>query len=275
MFNPIQRRNVAAESIPAGGGTECFDTAAAEAINRARLDHLAGLALPIERKRVLEVGAGVGRLTGFFLDRGCEVVATEARPDNVAELARHRPSVTTRLADVEESLAECGRFDVVFCYGLLYHLENPIRALRNMAAVCDDLLLVESVVCDSQAPVLRLEDETLSVNQALAGVAHRPSPSYVALAANRVGFEHVYIATDPPEHPDFRFEWRNNLDTARDGALLRAVFVASRRPLNTSGLTPLLGERAVPVPPAPEPSHAPRAGFGGVLRRFVQRGRGG
>lgn len=233
-------RNVASEPRPEGGDVESFDTDAALELNEARLTHLASLELPIDGRRVLEVGAGVGRLTGFFLDRGCLVVATEARSDNVAELRRRLPSVDAREADVEESLEDLGRFDVVFCYGVLYHLESPLRALRNMAGVCDGLLLIETMVCDMRVPVLRLEDETTSVNQALRGLAHRPSPSYLALALNRVGFDHVYAATDPPNHPDYRFSCLDNLDTVRDGALLRAVFVASRTPRAESGLTSLL-----------------------------------
>jgi hypothetical protein len=93
-------------------------------------------------------------------------------------------------------------------------------------------------VCDSTLSLLRLEDEPTTANQALRGLAHRPSPSYLAL--NRVGFDHVYAATDPPNHPDYRFSWLDNLDTARDGALLRVVFVASRSPRAESSLTSLL-----------------------------------
>jgi len=37
------------------------------ALNQARLNHLATLDLPIDGKSVLEVGAGIGLLTGFFL----------------------------------------------------------------------------------------------------------------------------------------------------------------------------------------------------------------
>ena len=39
-----------------------------------------------------------------------------------------------------------GTFDVVYCYGLLYHLENPAAALSAMAARCRDLLLLETCV---------------------------------------------------------------------------------------------------------------------------------
>jgi SAM-dependent methyltransferase len=242
MFDATARRKISAEPRLDGGGVESFDTDAALELNEARLAHLALLDLPIDGRRVLEVGAGVGRLTGFFIDRGCSVVVTEAeaRSENVAELRRRLPAVDAREADVEESLVYLGRFDVAFCYGVLYHLESPLRALRNMAAVCDDLLLIETMVCDTRFPVLRLEDETKSVNQALRGVAHRPSPSYLALALNRIGFDHVYNATDPPDHPDYRFSWLDNMDTARSGALLRGVFVASRKPLRRPSLSLLL-----------------------------------
>ena len=242
MADRIRRRKVAAEPRPEGGGVECFDTGAAFELNEARLKHLAALDLPLAGRNVLEVGAGVGRLTSFFVGRGCSVVVTEGREENVAELRRRLPAVDARVADVEESLRHLGRFEVVFCYGVLYHLENPLRALRNMAAVCDDFLLIETMVCDSRLPVLRLEDEPTSVNQALRGLAHRPSPSYLAVALNRIGFDYVYAASDPPNHADYRFSWRDNLDTARDTALLRGVFVAARSSLDRPGLTSLLAE---------------------------------
>jgi SAM-dependent methyltransferase len=240
MFDLTPRRQASAEPRPEGGGVESFDTDAALELNKARLTHLASLDLSMDGRAVLEVGAGVGRLTGFFIDRGCSVVATEARAENLAELRRRLPTVDAREADVEESLQHLGRFEVVLCYGVLYHLESPLRALRNMADVCDDLLLIETMVCDSRHAALRLEDETTSVNQALRGLAHRPSPSYLALALNRVGFDHVYAATEPPDHPDYRFSWLDNMDTGRDGALLRGVFVASRTRREQRGLTSLL-----------------------------------
>lgn len=240
MKEVVQRRNVAAEPVPDGGDIACFDTRGAEELNAARLEHLGSLELPLTQRSVLEVGAGVGHLTSFFTSLGCRVLATEARWDNVSELGRRRPEVEVARADVEESLEGLGRFDIVFCYGLLYHLENPLRALRNMAAVCDDLLLIETIVCDARAAVLLLDDETKAVNQALGGLAHRPSASYLALALNRIGFEHVYGAATPPAHPDYMFERIDDSSWTRDGRPLRAVFVASCNPLDTPQLVPLL-----------------------------------
>jgi 16S rRNA A1518/A1519 N6-dimethyltransferase RsmA/KsgA/DIM1 with predicted DNA glycosylase/AP lyase activity len=52
-------------------------------MNARRLEHLVGLGLPIAG-RELEVGAGIGDLTSFFLDRGCSVTAIEPQPENRA-----------------------------------------------------------------------------------------------------------------------------------------------------------------------------------------------
>ena len=228
------------EPIPPGGGVECFDTPDALTINRARLMHLASLGLPLEGRRVLEVGAGVGHLSGFFLERGCDLVVTEGRPENVAELHRRFPNIEASDRDVEEPLTGLGRFQIVFCYGTLYHLENPVRALRNMADVCDELLLIETMICDSPLPVMRLDDETRSVNQALRGIANRPSIAYLTMALNRIGFEYVYAPIARPEFPDYDFEPTGNLDTIR-GHPLRAVFVAARGELTVPTLVSLLG----------------------------------
>ena len=48
--------------------------------NARRLEHLAGLGLPLHGRSVVEFGAGVGDHTAFYLDRDCAVTATDARP---------------------------------------------------------------------------------------------------------------------------------------------------------------------------------------------------
>jgi SAM-dependent methyltransferase len=202
--------------------------------------HLEWLRLPLDNRSVLDVGGGVGHLAQFFVERGCRVVCTEARPENVEVMRRIYPGLDGRVADVEAELAEFGTFEVVFCYGLLYHLENPLRALRNLVAACSDLLLIESQICDSPFPLARLDDEYLSQNQALRGLAHRPSPTYVAMALDRLGVHHVYTAVSPPRHPDYEFERLGDLAVKRGDHLLRQIFVASRTPLDNDRLTPLL-----------------------------------
>ena len=237
----IRHRDIQAEALPQGSGLECFDTPAALEINRARLAHLQSLGLPLEGKRVLDVGCGVGHLAQFFLRHGCEVVCVDGREENIVSLRARYPGLEGHVADVQtDPLARFGKFDVVFCYGLLYHLANPLAGLHNLASVCQELLLLETLVCDHSQPILYLVDEPKTYNQALDFLACRPSPSYVTMALNRVGFPYVYAPEQPPEYPDFQFEWRDSLDYARDGHPIRCIFVGSRNPLANPRLRALL-----------------------------------
>jgi SAM-dependent methyltransferase len=236
----VRRRSYSEERVRKHGGAEVFDTPDAISINEARMANLESLGLALAGKRVLDVGAGIGHLANRLRNMGCAVVCVEGRESNREVMRQRYPELEGHVADVEkDSLSRFGRFDVVFAYGLLYHLENPLLAIRNMASVCDELLLLETVICDHELPIVRIEDESKDSNQALTGLACRPSPHYVVLALSRAGFEQVYAPVTPPEHEDFRFEWRNNLDVSRDGHNLRCIFIASRRALNNPKLASL------------------------------------
>jgi tRNA (mo5U34)-methyltransferase len=54
--------------------------------------------------------------------------------------------VDDQIIDVMELSPEAvgETFDVVLCLGVLYHLENPIDALRRVASMCRDLLILET-----------------------------------------------------------------------------------------------------------------------------------
>jgi hypothetical protein len=108
--------------------------------------------------------------------------------------------------------------------------------------MCDDLLLVETMVSDHHLPVVRMTEETLAYSQALRSVGCRPSPSFVALALRCAGFRYVYAPATRPDHPDYRFTWNDDLSDSRDGHLLRCVFVASRSQLSSASLVALFNQ---------------------------------
>lgn len=234
-------RDLESEPVPERGGPIVFDDQAADAINAARMAFIRRLDLPMRGRRVLDVGAGVGHFCRLYESQGAVVVAVEGREDNVRELRRRFPRVEAHVGDVQEmDLTPLGRFDIVHCFGLLYHLDSPVAALRRLERVCGGVLLLETMVCDSARPLLVLADEMKAVNQALGGIGCRPSPSFVAMALNRVGFGWVYGAVSPPDHPDFTFEWKDSLDISRDGRNLRCVFVAAHTPVESSALVPII-----------------------------------
>jgi SAM-dependent methyltransferase len=241
---PVQvaAREFGGESVPRDGGPlTVFDTDAALGINRARLEWLREADLVKTGSRVLDVGAGVGHFLPYYLDRGCTVVALDGRAENVAELRARFPAVEAHVADAQRlDPGSLGRFDVIHCFGLLYHLESPIAALRSFRELCTGIVILETMVCDASRPVSVLADETRAASQALDGLGCRPSPAFVALALNRVGFRYVYGATPPPRHEDFQFEWQDDLETVRNGHPLRCVFVAGDEPLDHPRLFPVV-----------------------------------
>jgi SAM-dependent methyltransferase len=241
LLSAIPARDFAGESIPEGGDMRVFDVEPALRINEARRNAIEALGLDLDRKRVLDAGSGPGHFVSMYTSRGCQVTALDGRADIVDECRRRHPEVHCVAGDVQTSdLVTLGRFDIVHCLGLLYHLESPVAALRNIVRVCDGLLILESIITDAAGTIMGLDDEPKTVNQAVGGLGCRPTPSFIALVLNRIGFRHVYGFAEPPRHEDFRFEPRLDGAWQRDGHPLRAMFVASHLPLTRPALIPLV-----------------------------------
>lgn len=199
----------------------------AHAINQARQSHLASLGLDLKGKRVLEVGAGIGLHTPFFLERGCSVTVTDGRAENVAEIARRHPGVKTAIVDLEvDRPIELGRFDAVYCYGLLYHLSNPQRALARLADVCDGQLLLETAVSPGTHDELLLVRDPDAFNQAISGIGCRPTRLWILNRLKSL-LGYGYIPRTQPDHVDFPADWIHTpIQTMH-----RSIFVGSRTPL--------------------------------------------
>ena len=160
---------------------------------------------PLQLKTALDVGCGVGYFSGLLQQLGLEVSAFDGRESNIAEAQRRHPGVKFFVADVEElNGRETGAFDLVLCFGLLYHLENPLRALRRLHAVTGKVLLIESVCVPEQAPLFYMRDEPELADQALHAVACYPTEGALVKMAYAAGFPAVYRAARLPEHEDFR-----------------------------------------------------------------------
>ncbi len=101
----------------------------------------------LHRGRVLELSCLEGAHT-TELARHCDgLLALEGRQANVERTrlvleVLDVTNVEVSLADLETvKLAEYGRFDAVFCVGLLYHLVNPGRLLWHCQNVSNALFL--------------------------------------------------------------------------------------------------------------------------------------
>jgi SAM-dependent methyltransferase len=124
-----------AEAADHVGAATLERMATAPRYNRWMFDRLR----PWVGRRVLEIGAGIGNLSGFLVDQAHidRVVLTDTEPYYLGRLRERfadRPQVVVaqlRLPAVDPRLA-ADRLDTVVCLNVLEHIENDGASLRAM-----------------------------------------------------------------------------------------------------------------------------------------------
>jgi SAM-dependent methyltransferase len=202
--------------------------------NQRRQEHLASLELRVSGSSVLEVGAGIGDHTSFFIDRGCQVVSTDARESNLEILRSRYPDIKVRRLDCDDPGSAFNElFDIVYCYGLLYHLRKPAEAIEFMSRCCKKMLLLETCVSFGEGDLVNLcMEDADNPTQALSGKGCRPTRRWVYNQLSK-HFEFVYLPLTQPNHEEFPIDWTVLPSTE---ILTRAVFIASRERLNNKFL---------------------------------------
>src|SRR5581483_7135028 len=123
--------------------------------------------------------------------------------------------VETRAIDLNEpaALAELGLFDVVHCYGILYHLERPADLIAQIGRSCRNVAIVETCVLATDSPRSDLVEEAAAdFTQSFTGRGCRPGRRWVFEELRR-HFPFVYHTRTQPDHAEFPLDW-NHLEGA-------------------------------------------------------------
>jgi SAM-dependent methyltransferase len=218
-----------------------FDMDFYKAITDARLQHLESLSLPLSGKSLIDVGCGIGRFSTSLEKQGADVFCVDGRVENIEKLKELYPSRKCAVVDVESSdLLEHGNFDVVFCYGLLYHLSDPYGFIKNASKICGEMMIIETCIMDATDPMVRLvPEDSRNATQSLRPMGCRPSPSYVNTILEESGFEFIYKPVTLPAHPQFKYKLTNDYSYLKQGHLIRDIFIASRIKISTDLLRPI------------------------------------
>jgi Methyltransferase domain len=204
--------------------------------NARRLEHLASLRIPVSGMTVLEVGAGIGDHSNYYLDRDCRITITEVRLENIKKLKERYPGCNIQQLDMDApSQVQGSPFEVVHCYGLLYHLSQPKRALEFLSKNTSKILFLETCVSFGEEEAINLVEEPQSnPTQAYSGTGCRPTRKWI-FSELKNHFKYVYIPTTQPCHEQFPLDW--NISDKHSSYLQRAVFIASREPITNDKLT--------------------------------------
>lgn len=176
--------------------------------------------------RAVDVGCHEGYYSFALRRMGIpEVQGLDFREDNlrkarfVAEQL-HLDGLRFNQADAEELNADdYGVYPLTLCYGLLYHVENPMRVLRRLYALTGELLVLETQVVDEVEGVtewgsqewtrefhgvLAVIDETGEYSEGNAETGATPVVTCPSLRALRfllqaAGFKSVELVSPPAD----------------------------------------------------------------------------
>ena len=134
---------------------------------------------------------------------------------SLAEIAGHESMDWTHCNCEELDHHVTDQYELCLCVGLIYHLENPIRCLRQISARCSEMIVVETQVCDEiqgqtewgrqecQMPYqggFALIDETCFDDNPETGaspLALCPSPEALRTVLRSLGFSRVETISPP------------------------------------------------------------------------------
>ena len=107
----------------------------------------------LEGKRVIDVASNAG---GFSVEAakcgaeyvlGIDVADRYLDQANFIKRALELDQIEFKKMPMEDCNEEdIGMFDIAFCFGILYHLENPVYAMKKLASVTRQIMVVDANV---------------------------------------------------------------------------------------------------------------------------------
>jgi SAM-dependent methyltransferase len=224
---------------------------------------LAELRPALNLRTAIDIGCGLGYFSRFLQSLGLEVTAVDGRAQNVEEAQRRSPSIRVLHYNAEDpGLRTLGTYDLVFCFGLLYHLENPLLAIRNLQAMTKKLLLVESVVFPGSEPIMALVDEEIHDDQGLNHIAFYPTEACLVKMLYRASFSSVLRPVRDPEHSHYHSHSR--------ARRVRTILAAAHESIDSKQLE-RVAEVSSPIRPWDPTSGIQQGDAVQKLRRFAEK----
>jgi hypothetical protein len=105
--------------------------------------------------RIADLGCLEGGFSVAFARAGMRTLGLEVRESNYRKCLYVKDRVRLPnlrfVNDDAWNLGRHGRFDVIFCCGLLYHLDRPVEFIRMLSGLCDKALILNTHFATARA----------------------------------------------------------------------------------------------------------------------------
>lgn len=151
-------------------------------------------------KELLELGCGYGHNGNEFYKLGANVICADARDEHLTNGKNLYPHLTFINIDGNKNNIT-KKYNIILHWGLLYHLNEIENHLDNICNNCD-ILLLETIVLDSDDQNAYNMCRENGYDQAYNNIGIRPSAAYVEKILNKNNFIYKRIE-DPILNTDF------------------------------------------------------------------------
>lgn len=95
-------------------------------------------------KSILDVGCGTGRALEWYTREvpGASVAGIDPSPDMLARARERAPEADCRVGSAQSLPFDDGQFDLVCSTGILHHVKDPDRCIREMFRVSNKAVLI-------------------------------------------------------------------------------------------------------------------------------------
>lgn len=214
-------------TLPSGKVTSTYDDGALDAIHDTRLAMLEHVVRgrfgdSLRGRTAIDIACHQGwfatRVAQWQAD---DVLAIDARSEHVADTGLIRDALQLDNLRVVQSdvhalhTLELGQFDLVLMLGLIYHLENPVGALREARALTRQVCVVETQIVPGMTGVVDYgsyrfvrplkgsfgiideTEETHGPETSTTGICLVPSLEALFWIMRKVGFSRVELVPVP------------------------------------------------------------------------------
>jgi tRNA (mo5U34)-methyltransferase len=105
----------------------------------------------LEGRRVLDVACNCGGFSVEAAKLGAKYVLGFDAVDHYIDQAQfikralNLQQVDFKLMDLDKiDVSNIGQFDITFCFGILYHLENPVSSMKRLSSVTRHVMLLDT-----------------------------------------------------------------------------------------------------------------------------------